>query len=188
VKNFALALLILICAITTMLGCDTDIKPSAFIDMLNDPSDIDDLAFCLSDDPETDGDNIVIRADKQCLVDLSNNRTSDDLTIEMISRMPTSYMDRQLTFSAAVKDISAWGDPPEIRNIELYTNNSDVRFTIHTRDSVVGIPIEKHAIYLWTCRIYQVEKTADRGNWQVNAEFILSADNQIEHHPQLIGW
>ena len=110
-KNLTLFLMICVCAIITALGCDTDIKPSAFIDMVNDPSDIDAVASCLSDEPAIDGDDIVLRADTQCLVDLSNNRTPDELTIETISRMPASYMDRQLTFSAAVKKIHQWGRP-----------------------------------------------------------------------------
>lgn len=187
--TLTLTLTICICAIMTTLGCDTDIRPSAFIDMVNDPSDIDALSSCLSAEPTIEGNDIVFRANTQCLVDLSNSRIPDELTIETISRTPVLYMDKQLTFSAAVKKITQWGDPPKINAIELYTNNPDVRFTIQTRDIDIGIPIEEHATYLWTVRIYEIGRHADRGNlWSVNAQFILSANNQIEYQPQRVGW
>ena len=49
-----------------VVGCGTDVKPTAFMDILRDPGDIDSLSACLSEDPAIDDKTVNITLDKQC--------------------------------------------------------------------------------------------------------------------------
>ena len=48
----------------TVIGCGTDVKPTAFVDILRDPSDADELSACLSEDPAIDDKTVAIPLDK----------------------------------------------------------------------------------------------------------------------------
>ena len=58
------------------VGCGTDVKSTAFVDILRGPSDVNQLSACLSEEP-TDDETVVITLDKQRLVDFSNDDQID---------------------------------------------------------------------------------------------------------------
>ena len=173
-----------------IIGCGTDVKPSAFIDIVRDGSDIDNLSACLSDEPEVDDKQIKITLDKQCLIDFSQqDQTDPNLApsfAEIVSNIEI-YMDKLLTFEAVVKKVND-------HNIELYTN-ADLRFYIHTHGATLyrldeegeEIPIQPNETYRFKCRIFEYKKHADWGRtWEANAEFIVSKNKKILHPPERV--
>lgn len=177
-KHFALCLM-LVC----FLGCGTDVKPNYFIGMFRDEGDIDRLASCLSAIPETDDEgNIIIKANSQCLIDLSSRDTSDpnmDMSFSEILNDPETYMDRLLTFEAVVKKVDHNNSP------ELYTNRKDRQFYLNTHGAPLFYIDEEgeeqdilpHSKYMFKCRIYEI-KIETSGVWRIHAEFIVREDNQ----------
>ena len=176
---------------SSVIGCGTDVKPTAFIDIVRDRSNIDDLSACLSDEPEVDDKQIKITLDKQCLIDFSQqDRTDPNLTpsfAEIVGNVEI-YMDKLLTFEAVVKKIH--GSSP----VELYTN-SDMRFYIYTHGAPLyrldaegeEVPIQPNETYRFKCRIYEYKKHADWGRtWEVRAEFIVSTNKKIIYLPELV--
>ena len=178
--------------ILTVVGCGTDVKPTAFVDILRDPTDADALSACLSEEPTVNDETVAITLDKQCLVDFSNQDPTDPSLAPSFAEIvanPEAYMDKLLTFEAIPKKV----DPN--RNVELYTNDIDLRFYIHTHGAQLyrldeegeEIPIEPNEIYRFKCRIYNMYKNIDRGRtWIVDAEFIVSTSKKIIHLPELV--
>ena len=98
-------------------------------------------------------------------------------------------MDKLLTFEAIVKKLHHGND------VELYTNDSDLRFYIRTHGAQLyrldaegeEVPIEPNEMYRFKCRIYELKKHVDWGPvWEVNAEFIVSTTKKIIHLPELV--
>ena len=184
--------LIVIFAIFAFLGCGTDTRPGYFIDMFRDAEDIDRLSECLSEMPVEDTDTITVKADKQCLIDLSLRNTSDpnvDATFAQIIGNPEHYMDRLLTFEAVIKKLHGTD------RVEVYTNDPDMRFYIGShgvplyRLDAEGeeVPLEPNETYQFKCRIYEMKKHADWGRvWEVNAEFIVTQNKKIIYPPELV--
>lgn len=174
------------------VGCGTDVKPTAFVDILRDPNDADELSACLSTDPTIDDKTITITLDKQCLVDFSNENQVDPslaLSFAEIIANPEIYMDKLLTFEAVVKKLH-YGS-----NVELYTNNRDLRFFIRTHGAPLyrldkegeEVPIQANEAYLFKCRLYEFKTHADWGRvWELNAEFIISTNKKIIYPPELV--
>ena len=148
-----------------IIGCGTDAKPSFFINMVKDPSDVDLVSQCLTEAPADEGDSISINMNKQCLVDLSNGNQPTELTIQNIAANPALYFDKQVTFSAVVKNTRLRDDNPLTPyHIEVYTENSDSRFYIHNNaQRTLDFPLEQHEAYRFTCRIYEIKRHADWG-------------------------
>ena len=161
--------LIVIFAIFTILfGCGTDARPGYFIDMFRDSEDIDRLSECLSEMPVEETDTITVKADKQCLIDLSLRDTSDpnvSPTFTQIIGNPELYMDKLLTFDAVLKKLHGTD------RVEVYTNDPDMRFYIGShgvplyRLDAEGeeVPLEPNETYQFKCRIYEMKKHADWG-------------------------
>ena len=178
--------------ILTVVGCGTDIKPSAFVNVLSDPGDIDELSTCLSKEPTIDDKTVAITLDKQCLVDFSNQDQTDPSLAPSFAEIvanPEAYMDKLLTFEAVPKKVDL------NRYVELYTNDIDLRFYIHTHGAQLyrldeegeEVPIEPNEVYRFKCRIYNLHKNIDRGRaWTVDAEFIVSTSKKIIHLPELV--
>jgi len=176
-----------------VVGCGTDVKPSAFVDVLRDPSDVDELSACLSEQPAIDGKTVKITLDKQCLVDFSTADHTDPTLAPSFAEIvanPEVYMDKLLTFEAVVKKLHHHHD------VELYTNNYDLRFFIRTHgaplyrldDEGEEVPIEPNETYRFKCRIYNFQKNADWGRmWQVDSEFLVSTTKKIIHPPELVS-
>lgn len=177
---------------TTAVGCGTDVKPTAFIDILRDPNDVDELSTCLSEEPVIDDKTVKITLGKQCLVDFSKVDKTDPTLAPSFAEIvanPEMYMDKLLTFEAVVKKIST------TRNVELYTNDFDLRFFIHTHGAPLyrldeegeQVPLEPNEKYRFKCRIYELSKRADWGRtWQVDAEFIVSTSKKIIYPPERV--
>ena len=177
--------------ILTVVGCGTDVKPTAFVDILRDPTDADALSACLSEEPTVNDETVAITLDKQCLVDFSNQDPTDPSLAPSFAEIvanPEAYMDKLLTFEAVVKKLH--GD-----TVELYTNDPDLRFYIHAHGAQLyrldaegeEVPIEPNETYRFKCRIYNLGKNADRGRiWEVNSEFIISTSKKIIHLPELV--
>ena len=175
-----------------IVGCGTDVKPSTFIGIVRDGSDIDDLSACLSDTPEVDDKQIKITLDKQCLIDFSQqDQTDPNLapSFAEIVRNPEIYMDRLLTFEAVLKKVHS------LHHIELYTNDNDLRFYIHTHGASLyrldeegeEVPLQPNETYRFKCRIFEFKKHVDHGRvWEANAEFIVSTNKKIIHLPELV--
>ena len=192
-KNWPLTHLIFFIMISlTIIGCGTDIKPSAFLDVVRDGNDIDSLSECISEEPKIDNKRITIALDKQCLVDFSQqDRTDPNLapSYAEILEEPEMYMDKLLTFEAVVKKIH---NP---HHIELYTNDLDLRFYIHTHGAPLyrldkegkQVQLDANQKYRFKIRIFELKRHADWGRtWEINAEFIVSTNKQILHPPELI--
>ena len=180
------------CLIFTLFGCGTDARPGYFIDMFRDAEDIDRLSECLSEMPVEDADTITVKADKQCLIDLSLRNTSDpnvDATFAQIIGNPEHYMDRLLTFEAVIKKLHGTD------RVEVYTNDPDMRFYIGSHGAPLyrldaegeEVPLEPNETYQFKCRIYEMKKHADWGRvWEVNAEFIVTQNKKIIYPPELV--
>lgn len=178
--------------ILTVVGCGTDVKPTAFVDILRDPTDADELSACLSEDPVVGDATVQLTLDKQCLVDFSNQDQTDPSLAPSFAEVvanPEAYMDKLLTFEAVAKRV----DPN--RNVELYTNDINLRFYIHTQGAQLyrldadgeEVPIEPNETYRFTCRIYNMHKNIDRGSvWTVDSEFLVSTNKKIIHLPELV--
>ena len=176
----------------TSIGCGTDVKPTTFVDILRDPSDADELSACLSEEPTINDKTVTITLDKQCLVDFSNQDQTDPTLAPSFAEIvanPEAYMDKLLTFEAVVKKMHGSD------NVELYTNDPDVRFFIYTHGAQLyrldaegeEVPLEPNEVYRFKCRIYELQKQADRGRvWEVRAEFIVSTNKKILHLPELV--
>ena len=187
-KNLFIPILLIFASI----GCGTDVKPTAFIDMVRDPSDIDALSGCLSDEPTIDDKQITITLEKQCLIDFSEANQTDPTLAPSFAEIvanPEIYMDKLLTFEAVVKKIH------HHNNVELYTNDVDLRFYITTHGAPLyrintegeEVPIEPNETYLFKCRIYQFHKNVDHGRtWEVQSEFIVSTSKKIVYLPELV--
>jgi len=178
--------------ILTVVGCGTDMKPTTFVDILREPSDVDELSACLSEEPTIDDKTVAITLDKQCLVDFSNQDPTDPALAPSFAEIvanPEAYMDKLLTFEAVMKKFH-WND-----DVELYTNDPDIRFMVRTHGAQLyrldaegeEVPLEPNETYRFKCRIYELKRHADWGRtWEVNAEFIISTNKKIIHLPELI--
>lgn len=172
------------------IGCGTDLKPTAFTSIISD-SDIDELSACLTEEPELSDETISLTLNNQCLVDFSNRDQVDPNLSPSFAEIvadPEKYMDKLLTFEAVTKKVSD-------RTVELYTNDRNLRFNIHTHGAALyrldeegeEVPIEPNETYRFRCRIYHYETRADSGQlWTVNAEFIVSTSKKIIHLPELV--
>ena len=172
-----------------LLGCGTDLKPSTYVNIFRDPSDIDDLAQCINEPPTIEGDTITVRADKQCLIDFSIGDVSDDLTLDKILINPTAYLAKEITFRAEVKGVRLSRNAAAVeypRYIYLYTNTVSASFTIHNPREV-PVEIQVNQTYDFTCRIYEIKRQADHGGiLEIQANFITNAAGEIEHLPVLV--
>ncbi|MCY4403205.1 MAG: hypothetical protein OXD54_11560 [Candidatus Poribacteria bacterium] len=182
------SIIAIIATTIAIVGCDTDVKPNYFIGMFRDSGDIDRLSECLSSIPEVDNEgNIIIKADSQCLIDLSNRDTTDpnmDVSFSEILNDPESYMDRLLTFEAVVKRLHYNAHP------ELYTNRRQMEFHINTHGAPLFwidadgeeqdiVPNQKYA---FKCRIHEI-LILTTGVWRIQAEFIVSQSKKIVFQP-----
>ena len=179
---------IVVFTILFSMGCGTDVKPNYFIGMFRNANDIDRLSACLSETPQIDEDgNIVITADQQCLIDLSNQDTTDpnlDVTFTEILNDPVAYLDRIVTFEATIKEIDYSND------YELYTNRDLMDFIIDTHDGDVytldedgeEVDIYQNQKYEFTVRIYEIG-IDDNKNWVINSEFIITEEKEVIHQP-----
>lgn len=178
--------------VSAVVGCGTDVKPTTFIDIVRAPSDIDMLSGCLSDEPAIDDKQITLTLEKQCLIDFSKANQTDPTLAPSFAEIvanPEIYMDKLLTFEAVLKKISGH------HNVELYTNDIDLRFYIHTHGASLyrldeegeEVPLEPNETYRFKCRIYEYKKHADWGRtWEVHSEFIVSTTKKIIHPPELV--
>ncbi len=95
---------IIACILLFVSSCDSGVKPNYFIGMFRDEGDIDRLSACLSAIPEIDADgNIIIKADSQCLTDLSKRDTSDPnmhVSFTEILNDPEQFLDKIVIFQA----------------------------------------------------------------------------------------
>ena len=174
------------------VGCGTDVKPTAFVDILRDPSDADELSACLSEEPAIDDKTVMVTLDKQCLVDFSNEDQVDPNLAPSFAEIvanPEVYMDKLLTFEAVIKKLHGHD------NLEVYTNDPDLRFYIRSHGAPLyrlgaegeEVPLEPNENYRFRCRIYELQKHADRGRvWEVQSEFLVSTSKKIIHLPELV--
>ena len=135
-----------------------------------------------------------ITLDKQCLVDFSTADHTDPTLAPSFAEIvanPEVYMDKLLTFDAVLKRIHGPHD------VELYTNDLDLRFYIHTHgaplyrldDEGDQVPLERNETYRFKCRIYELKKHIDHGGWawEVHSEFLVSTSKKIIHLPELVS-
>ena len=174
------------------VGCGTDVKPTAFVDILRDPNDADELSVCLSEAPTINDETVAITLDKQCLVDFSNQDQTDPTLSPSFSEIvanPEIYMDKLLTFEAVIKKLH-YHD-----TVELYTNDPDLRFFIRSHGAQLHrldeegeeVPLEPNENYRFRCRIYELKKQVDRGRfWEIQSEFLVSTNKKIIHLPELV--
>lgn len=178
-------IIVLTFTVLTFIGCGTDTKPSTFVNIFRDTSDIDELAGCLTETPIDDGATITVRADKQCLIDFSNGDVSDELTFEKILINPSAYLAKEITFRAQVKKVQIYhhNDEPYTAWLELYTNTASARFIISNPTRTL-LEVEANQTYDFTCRIFEVKRHVDRGGiLEINATFITNTLGEIEHLP-----
>ena len=185
------AYLFFVLMIVAGIGCGTDVKPTAFVDILRDPNDADELSACLSEEPTINDETVAITLNKQCLVDFSNQDQTDPTLAPSFAEIvanPEAYMDKLLTFEAVMKKF-------HYDDVELYTNDPDIRFYIRTHGAQLyrldaegeEVPLEPNEAYRFKCRIYELKKHADWGRiWEVNSEFIISTSKKIIHLPELV--
>ena len=178
---------IVVFTILFSMGCGTDVKPNYFIGMFRNESDIDRLASCLSETPQIDADgNIVITADQQCLIDLSNQDTTDpnlNVTFTEILNDPVAYLDRIVIFEAITKEVKS-------SYYELYTNRNLMDFRIHIHDADVytldedgeEVRILENQKYEFTVRLYRIE-IDDNKNWKIVSELIVTDEKEVIHQP-----
>ena len=188
-KNLFIPILLIFASI----GCGTDVKPTSFIDIVRDPSDIDTLSGCLSDEPTIDDKQITLTLEKQCLIDFSKQDQIDPSLTPSFAQIvanPEIYMDRLLIFEAVVKKVHDYGP-----RVELYTNDIDQRFYINTHGAALyrldtegeEVPIEPNETYRFKCRIFELKRHVDWGRtWEIQAEFIVSKTKKILHPPELV--
>ena len=174
------------------VGCGTDVKPTTFVDIVRDHSDIDTLSGCLSSNPQVDEKTITLTLEKQCLIDFSKQDKTDPSLAPSFAEIvanPEMYMDKLLTFEAVLKKIH------HHNNVELYTNDLDLRFYIRTHGAPLyrldeegeEVPLEPNETYRFKCRIYEFKKHVDWGRtWEVQSEFIVSTSKKIIHLPELV--
>ncbi len=188
-KNVCLLCLLMLIAV----GCGTDVKPTTFVDIVRDRSDIDTLSGCLSSDPQVDEKTITLTLEKQCLIDFSKQDKTDPSLAPSFAEIvanPEMYMDKLLTFEAVLKKIHDYGP-----QLELYTNDLDQRFYIRSHGAPIyrldkegeEIPLQPNETYLFKCRIYELKKHVDHGRvWEVRAEFIVSSNKKIIYPPERV--
>ena len=179
---------IIVTASIVFNGCGTDVRPSSFVNIFRDTSDIDDLAQCLTETPTDDGNVITVRASKQCLIDFSNGDISDELTFEKILINPTAYLAKRVTFSANVQTVrrTTRDDVEYPYQVELYTNTVSVKFTIHN-PTRMPFDVQENQTYEFTCRVYELKRHANHGGvLEINANFITNEAGGIEHLPVLL--
>lgn len=183
-----------ILSLLSLFGCETDVKPSYFYDMFRDGNDIDRLSDCLIEIPVIKGDMLTIKTDIPCLSDLSNRDKSDlysDSSFSDILDYPVSYLNQIVSFEATAKDVYLG----LIDRVELYTNRKYISFEIQTGfdvdlyildDDGEEQDLENGLKYRFTCRITQIEIN-ETGDWSVDADFILSNDDEeIAILPELV--
>ena len=188
-KNVCLLCLLMLVAV----GCGTDVKPTTFVDIVRDPNDIDTLSGCLSSDPQVDEKAITLTLEKQCLIDFSKADQTDPTLAPSFAEIvanPEMYMDKLLTFEAVLKKVHDYGP-----RLELYTNDLDQRFYIHSHGAPIyrldeegeEVPLQPNETYLFKCRIYELKRHVDWGRtWEVHSEFIVSTSKKIIHLPELV--
>ena len=186
-------LLFVILIAITFFGCGTDVKPTYFTNMFRDEGDIDRLSKCLAETPEDTGDTITVKADKQCLIDLSNRDTTDpnvDATFSEILQNPEAYLGKLVEFEAVFEKYYHGRD-----HIRLVTNDPDLIFQIYGRGKEIYVldadgeesPLQPYKRYKFRCRIYEIKKHVDlTGAWQINAEFIIFDDKEIANPPETV--
>ncbi len=179
---------ILVFTIMFSMGCGTDVKPNYFIGMFRNANDIDRLSGCLSEIPQIDEDgNIVITADQQCLIDLSNQDTTDpnqNVTFTEILNDPEAYLDRIVTFEATLKKVD-YGS-----TFHLYTNRNLMDFVITSHGADIftldengeEVELYRNQQYEFTTRIYEI-KINDNKIWEIKAEFIITENKEVIHQP-----
>ena len=174
------------------VGCGTDVKPTAFVDILRDPSDVNELSACLSEEPTIDDETVAITLDKQCLVDFSNADQTDPTLAPSFAEIianPEVHMDKLLTFEAVIKKLHGHDV------VEVYTNDPDLRFYIRSHgvqlhrldEEGEEVPLEPNENYRFRCRIYELKKHIDWGRvWEIQSEFLVSTNKKIIHLPELV--
>lgn len=186
-RIFKPILLVIALSFMVLIGCDTNVKPTYFSNLLRDPADIDRLSSCLSGIPIVDENGIItISADVQCLDDLSNRDDSDpnlSVGFSKILDNPEQYMDRLLTFEATLKDYyHGW--------YRLYTNRKDRSFMIYSHGVEIELvddennvyPIPPNERYVFKCTIYEI-KIHPTGNWQIEANVAITESKKLVHPP-----
>ncbi|RKU17667.1 hypothetical protein C6503_10670 [Candidatus Poribacteria bacterium] len=125
------------------------------------------------------------------MIGVSNRDTSDpnvSLSFTEVLNDPETYIDKVLTFEAVVKR-ARYG-----RNVELYTNNNLRLFSITTHGVALysmdengeEVEIFPNQKYRFKCRIYEI-KIDQHGIWDIQAEFIVSDEEEILHQPELVN-
>ena len=188
-------LFLFVYAAVILASCGTDTKPSYFTNIIRSDADIDALAECLTETPEVDGDTIIVKSNIPCLTELSNGGTVDPnnlneiLSVSDILLNPEYYMDRLITVDGVVKKFHHDDSP------ELFTNDQQYRFYIKTHGAELYIlnadgeevPLEIGELYRFRCRIYELTKQVDRGDyWRIQAEFIVSEQKKIIYPPEKV--
>ena len=183
IEIFCLFVLILL-----SIGCGTDTKPTYFMNILKDESDVDRLSECLIETPVIDGDTITIKSNIPCLEEVSKYEVSDTPDFQDVINFPETYMDRLIIFEAVVKKLHGGEDYPE-----LFTNDLNIKFFVRSHGADVRVlnadgdevPLEVGEKYRFRCRIYHMEKNIDRGQvWNINAEFVVSTNKKIVYPPE----
>ena len=176
-----------------VVGCGTDVKPTAFVDILRDPSDADTLSACLSEEPTIGDEQITLTLEKQCLVDFSQQDKTDPSLAPSFAKIianPEVYMDKLLTFEAVVKKLDDYGP-----RVELYTNDLALRWYIQSHGAPIyrldeegeEVPLQPNETYQFQCRIYEMKKNVDwSGIWEIHSEFLVSTNKKILHVPVLV--
>ena len=124
-------------------------------------------------------------------IGLSKRGTSDPnvtLSFTKILNDPETYMDKVLTFEAVVKSTRYRS------NVELYTNNKLRQFSITAHGAALHridengeeVEIFPNKKYRFKCRIYEI-KIDQHGIWDIQAEFIISDEEEILHQPELVN-
>ena len=188
-------LFLFVYAAVILASCGTDTKPSYFTNIIRSDADIDALAECLIETPEVDGDTVIVKSSIPCLTELSNGDTVDPnnlneiLSVSDILVKPEYYMDRLITVDGVVKKFHHDDSP------ELFTNDQQYRFHIKTHGAELYIlnadgeevPLEIGELYRFRCRIYELMKQVDRGDyWRIQAEFIVSEQKKIIYPPEKV--
>lgn len=124
-------------------------------------------------------------------IGVSKQDTSDPnvtLSFTEVLNDPEIYIDKVLTFEAVVKR-ARYG-----RSVELYTNNKLRLFSITTHGAGLHsmdendkeVEIFPNKKYRFKCRIYEI-KIDQHGIWDIQAEFIVSDEEEILHQPELVN-
>ena len=124
-------------------------------------------------------------------IGISKRDTSDPnvtLSFTEILNDPEMYIDKVLTFEAVVKH-TRYGS-----NVELYTNKKLRQFSITTHGAALHsmdengeeVEIFPNEKYRFKCRIYEI-KIDQHGIWDIQAEFIVSDEEEILHQPEFVN-